>query len=139
MDCTWSTHIDGGKPRPAPVRAAGNIEESHESPTAPETAAAEKPLGHLTIEINALDDEDDWSDPWEEMGNDPWGESLRCPPCDTQIPTLQDLYGAREVCQICKDAGVYQRMMEQQRVDQYIIPQPPSATTTPLKEPQTSI
>ena len=49
--CTWSTHLDGGKPRPAPPpRQAGNMEEDSKFPVPPVIEAA-------TIEINAFDDD----------------------------------------------------------------------------------
>ena len=152
-DCTWSTHIDGGKPRPLPQRASTRMDcsnlEEYPEPTAatrvPEETAA-KPLGHL-IELNALDlgeeeDEDEY-DPWEQ-GFDPWtkqlvpgdtsDEKLLCPPCDPMIPTLQDLYKAREVCQLCEKAGVYERMMQTQRHDLYIPTRPhPVSIATPFR------
>ena len=145
-DCSWSTHIDGGQPRPPlKPRVAGNIEVTSESPfvpVSPDVASPEKPLG--TIDINALDDEeewhddvDDWADPWEH-GADPWAQwppqadqEMQCLPCAPQIPTLQDLYKARDVCRICKDAGVYERMMKTQRVDQYFTSKPMSTPATP--------
>ena len=82
-----------------------------------ETDALE--LASVAIDVCALEpfnpsaetssEEGAWSeDLWERPECDPWGASLLCSPCKSpdllvpagEIPTLEDLYKAREVCRL---------------------------------------
>ena len=72
-DCTWANHVNGGKPRERPQKAAHTLEnvEGDSPSTVPQEkveASAIQPIGGLHIVLAALeplvpsDDEDD--DPW---------------------------------------------------------------------------
>ena len=142
-NCTWSTHLDGGKPRPPPKRELRNLEEESPAPT-PSTAdiTALPPLGGLTIELNMMEDDDEM-DPWAE-GSDPWGsapdqsdlsdEDFLCGLCDPMIPTLKDLYSSRDVCKLCAETGLYEKVIKAQKAEQYFLSRPPPAPLAPSAE-----
>ena len=135
-DCTWATHVNGGKPRPAPQKNAHSLETEEPAPAGgglphqPKTVetSAIQPIGGLNIVLAALepvdssdDDEDD--DPWGVPGLDPWArhaatsdisdDDLACVPYDPRRPTMGDLKAARSVplCPHCEKAGVYEKAL----------------------------
>jgi hypothetical protein len=124
-NCNWSTHKDGGTPRPPPppkvkdAKGANNLEEQ---------------VDFGSLDICALepvtakeeDDEDDeWTtweqDPWL-LGEDPWapgskaGSGARSPPvpsAQSGKDLLEGVFRIRPKCAICDKAGVYQQVADQ--------------------------
>ena len=46
---------------------------------------------------------------------DPWSCTPRAKPLTFQVPNLKDLYGWKEVCARCDEAGVYVTSVSKQR------------------------
>ena len=115
-NCNWSTHLDGGSPRPAPApkakatKGANSLEEQIEFASL-DLCALEPSLADENDE-----DEDEWTDwdqdPWL-LGKDPW--TTRAPSSPTvpgaSPPTGKDvlasLFQIRPKCALCEKAGVY--------------------------------
>lgn len=132
--CNWSTHLDGGPPRPAPTpkakstKGANNLEEQIEFASLDLCALEPAPA-------DEDDDEDEWTDwnqdPWL-LGTDPWiarvpespaikASTARAPesPADSGPSTpsgkdlLEILFSFRPKCTLCEKAGVYEQVADQ--------------------------
>ena len=145
--CNWSTHLDGGPPRPPPApkakKGTNNLEEQTES--GPLNLAS---LDLCTLELapvsdNEDEDEDEWTDwnqdPWL-LGRDPWtgrGTSPQhqspqgswCQPTPQSPPTgkdlLANLFKIRPKCTLCEQAGVYEQVAHQLEQSSLQVPPPP--------------
>lgn len=128
-NCNWSTHVDGGAPRPpAPpkpnAKGTNSLEEQLELANVSVDICALEPINVSSDDEN----EDEWTtwnqDPWI-SGTDPWSTNPSCSPCGRpathHVPDgkvlLANLFKVRAKCSLCERAGVYENVAKQLEED----------------------